>query len=70
MGKRGGDGEEREKCSPSVDYILVCKYINFIIKKKYNRFDRWFLAIIPYRQSNLTHLQYKKTFFQQAAPYQ
>ncbi len=32
MGKRGGDGEEREKCSPSVNYILVCKYINFFIK--------------------------------------
>ena len=32
MGKRGGDGEEREKCPPSVDYISVCKYINFFIK--------------------------------------
>jgi hypothetical protein len=30
------DGEawrrEREKCSPSVDYTSICKYINFFIK--------------------------------------
>ena len=32
MGKRGGDGEEREKCPPSVNYISICKYINFFIK--------------------------------------
>jgi len=32
MGKRGGDGEEREKCPPSVDYISIYKYINFFIK--------------------------------------
>jgi len=32
MGNRGGDGEEREKCPPSVDYISTYKYINFFIK--------------------------------------
>ena len=32
MGKRGGGGEEeREKCSPSNNYISFYKYINFFI---------------------------------------